>query len=137
MAEEKLCDRHRRARRLTETSYGRSVCFDFLAGLLDFRGITAPDLMASFEGFLARRFCSRFGAGFALPPDGIFFLGVRVLTARFLALDGVLFRESNVPLMPAWAIDTALWTLSRILLIPMAHHAKSAQLLLVQSRSQC
>ena len=41
--------------------------------------------MTSFEGFLARRFCSRFGFGCVLPPAVTFFFGLRVLTGRFLA----------------------------------------------------
>ena len=38
----------------------------------NFRGSMARDSMTSFEGFLARRFCYRFGAGFVLPPAGTF-----------------------------------------------------------------
>jgi len=75
--------------------------------------------MTSFEGFLARRLCSRFGFGWVLPPAGTFFFGVRVRTVRFVACDGVFFRDSNVPFMPAWAIDTALWTSSMRFLIPI------------------
>lgn len=75
--------------------------------------------MTSFEGFLARRFCSRFGFDWVLPPAGTFFFGVLVLTVSFLACDGVFFRDSNVPFMPAWAIDTALWTSSMRFLIPI------------------
>jgi hypothetical protein len=63
--------------------------------------------MTSVEGFLAFRFCSRFGAGFVLPLTGTCFFGLCVRTDRFLALGGVFFRDSNVPVMPAWAIDTA------------------------------
>ena len=75
--------------------------------------------MTSVEGFRARRFCSRFGVGFVLPPAWTFFFGVRVRTVRFLVCDGVFFRNSNVPFMPAWAIDTALWTSSMRFLIPI------------------
>ena len=63
--------------------------------------------MTSLEGFLTRLFCSDVGAGFILRLTGTFFFGVRILTVRFLALYGVFFKDSNVPFMPAWAIDTA------------------------------
>jgi hypothetical protein len=83
--------------------------------------------MTSLEGFLTRRFCF----GFIMLSSRTFFFGMRILTVCFLGLDGVFFRDSNVPFMPAWAIDTALWTSSSRFFIPMAPHARAAQLSLV------
>ncbi len=84
--------------------------------------------MTSLEGFLTRLFCSDFGAGFILRLAGTFFFGVRIFTVRFLALTGVFLKDSNVPFMPAWAIDTAFWTSSMRLFIPIPHHDRAAQL---------
>ena len=102
----------------------------FLADLclLGFLGITARDSMTSLEGFLARLFCSDFGAGFILRLAGTFFLGVRIFTVRFLALNGVFLKDSNVSFMPAWAIDTAFWTSSMRLFIRIPYHDRAAQL---------
>ena len=108
---------------------GRPLYLDlgFLADL-GFLGMTARDSMTSLEGFLTRLFCSDFGAGFILRLAGTFFFGVRILTVRVLALNGVFFKDSNVPFMPAWAIDTTFWTSSMRFFMRIAHHDRAAQL---------
>jgi hypothetical protein len=102
---------------------------DLLADLclLGFRGTTARDSITSLEGFMARLFCFGFAGGFVVLTSRMFFSEVGNLTVRFLALVGVFFRDSNVPFMPACAIDTALLTSSMRFLIPIAHHARIAQ----------
>ena len=88
--------------------------------MLGFRGTAARAFMTRLEG---ARF--RFAVDFVLPPAGTFFFGVRFLTVRFLALDCAFFRDSIVPLIPAWAIDRAFWKLSKIFFIAMPPSCQS------------
>jgi len=107
---------------VTRNTYGQYFDLDFLAGfcLLGFRGTASRDTMTSVEGV---RF--RFAVGFFLPSAGTFFFGVRFLTVRFLALDGAFFRDSIVPLVPAWAIERAFWSLFRRFFIAMPPSCQS------------
>lgn len=66
---------------------------------------------------------SFFGCGVGFGILRFVFFGVRFFVVRFLGFTRAFLKDSNVPFIPAWAIDSAFWKSSRIFFTAMTHHA--------------